>query len=74
MNDGTPNMIQVKKLVAVIEEFLRNHYLKSFGYKKKIIDASVAEAAAGATQAQGNEDYEYYDEEVPGGNQTNNNS
>ena len=38
MNDDSPDLILVKKLIKVIEEFLRNHYLKSFGYSKKRLE------------------------------------
>ena len=34
----------VKKLVFIIEEFLRNHYLKSFGYKKRKMEHLIAKA------------------------------
>lgn len=33
--DAASDHIVVKKLIVIIEEFLRNHYLKSFGYKKR---------------------------------------
>ena len=35
LDQQSPNELQIKKLVFVIEEFLRNHYLKSFGYTKR---------------------------------------
>jgi len=38
LNDQSPDQLLVKKLVRVIEEFLRNHYLKSFGYKKRRLE------------------------------------
>lgn len=38
MNDESPDKFLLKKLIMVIEEFLRNHYLKSFGYSKKRLD------------------------------------
>ena len=38
LSQECPDQIILKKLTRVIEEFLRNHYLKSFGYKKKHLD------------------------------------
>ena len=55
--------IVLKKLVKVIEEFLRNHYLKAFGYQKK----RLVEGPAGRFKEHGTEsapdEEEYYDEE-----------
>jgi len=34
LNDANPDKIFFKKLVRVIEQCLKSHYLKSFGYKK----------------------------------------
>ena len=41
INEDSPDKFLLKKLTMVIEEFLRNHYLKSFSYKKKRLDDSV---------------------------------
>ena len=38
INEESPDKFLLKKLTMVIEEFLRNHYLKSFGYNKKKLD------------------------------------
>ena len=38
MSEQTPDLILVKKLTKVVEEFLRNHYLKSFGYRKSKLE------------------------------------
>ena len=38
MNEDNSDKFLVKKLISVNEEFLRNHYLKSFGFKKKRLD------------------------------------
>ena len=38
MSEESSEKFLLKKLIMVIEEFLRNHYLKSFGYKKKRLD------------------------------------
>ena len=38
LSHETPDHVFFKKLARVIEEFLRNHYLKSFGYNKKKLD------------------------------------
>ena len=59
--------------MRVIEEFLRNHYLKSFGYVKKRLDdvklsgkfstsSKLSKSAGGATEQTEYEEY-YYDEE-----------
>ena len=34
MNEQNQDLVLFKKLVKVIEEFLKNHYLKSYGMKK----------------------------------------
>lgn len=44
LNEQNPDQIIVKKLVKVVEEFLRNHYLKSFGFNKKRLDAKMRES------------------------------
>ena len=47
-------MLFTKHLLKVVEEFLRSHYLKSYGYaKRRLIKAPVRREAA---------EY-YYDEE-----------
>lgn len=65
MNSEQP--ILLKKLISVVEEFLRNHYLKSFNFQKKRLDEN-AKADEGAVhpqyEAEAEEEY-YYDEEVP---------
>ena len=38
INEDSPDKFLLKKLTMVIEEFLRNHYLKAFGYNKKKLD------------------------------------
>ena len=32
LSEMYPDKIMLKKLVKIVEEFLRNHYLKSFGF------------------------------------------
>ena len=81
INDDSPDKFLLKKLTMVIEEFLRNHYLKSFGYKKKRLDDQAAAAGAIGDNKpinammiaeeskegdEGEEEY-YYDEEDDGG-------
>ena len=57
-------MVGVKKLVKVIEEHLRNHYLKSFGYTKtRIGDSKNVNQDTYGVEEQ--EEYDYYDEEEP---------
>lgn len=34
MNEQNKDLVLFKKLVKVVEEFLKNHYLKSYGMKK----------------------------------------
>ena len=34
MNEQNSDLVLFKKLVKVVEEFLKNHYLKSYGMKK----------------------------------------
>ena len=46
-------MILFKKLIKVIEEFLKSHYLKSYGMKKNKL-----------LNAEGNEEVDAYGEEV----------
>ena len=38
INEDNPDKFPLKKLSIVIEEFLRSHYLKAFGYNKKKLD------------------------------------
>jgi len=67
MNEESPDKFLLKKLTMVIEEFLRNHYLKSFGYSKKCLDdlkqgqSAVSHTDAGVEE-EAQEEY-YYDEE-----------
>ena len=58
-------MILFKKLVKVIEEFLKSHYLKSYGLKKnKLLNAEGNEEADAYGQEKAPEDeQEYYYEE-----------
>ena len=67
MNAQSNELILVKKLISVIEEFLRNHYLKSFGYsKKKLDDLKPGQDIATKFDATPDEEEEYYyDEEEP---------
>ena len=68
MNSKSIDQILVKKLISVIEEFLRNHYLKSFGYaKKRLDDLKPGQDVAAKFDDQAVEEYgeEYYDEETP---------
>ncbi len=61
-------MLSLVRLVKVIEEFLRNHYLKSFGYKKRllVLPNDTTNAVNGIAGAEyGIEEEYYYDEEVP---------
>ena len=62
------DMLSLVRLVKVIEEFLRNHYLKSFGYKKRRLalpkDATSAVKGIDGAEYDVEEEY-YYDEEVP---------
>ena len=39
-NEMNKDMILFRKLIKVIEEFLRSHFLKSFGFTKKKFDAN----------------------------------
>ena len=64
MNDETLDMIFVRKLSKVIEEFLRNHYLKSFGYTKKRLEDTHRDVAHRYSVEEEEEEY-YYDEEEP---------
>ena len=34
LNEMYKDMILIDKLIKIIEEFIKNHYLKSFGFKK----------------------------------------
>lgn len=68
MNDESLDLILVKKLTKVIEEFLRNHFLKSYGYSKKRLDVPQNDADDGFGEAEEEGEY-YYDEEVPAGEQ-----
>ena len=69
INEDSPDKFLLKKLTMVIEEFLRNHYLKSFGYKKKRLDDSQQEKPVNAVlveehhEAAAAEEEYYYDEE-----------
>jgi len=63
LRQGKQNIIIVKKLVKVIEEFLRNHYLKSFGYSKKRLDAEGYSQTPHKDTTNADEE-EYYDEEL----------
>ena len=64
LNDETLDMIFVRKLSKVIEEFLRNHYLKSFGYTKKRLEDTHRDVAHRYSVEEEEEEY-YYDEEEP---------
>ena len=66
MNEDSKDLILVKKLTKVIEEFLRNHFLKSYGYSKKRLDVQQQDTDDGFGAAE-DEGYDYYDEEVPAG-------
>jgi hypothetical protein len=59
LEDQSPDQLQVKKLVVVIEEFLRNHYLKSFGYTKRKFE----DRGRIANQIDEDEEEYYYEEE-----------
>ena len=48
----------------VIEEFLRNHYLKAFGFAKKRLEVGQ-EATANFEYGVEEEEEYYYDEEEP---------
>ena len=61
LNDETSDKIFVRKLSKVIEEFLRNHYLKSFGYTKKRLEDTHRDVAH-RYSVEEEEEY-YYDEE-----------
>ena len=52
MNEQSKDLILFKKLVKVVEEFLKSHYLKSYGLKKNKL-----------LNAQGNEEADAYGEE-----------
>ena len=67
MNEKSKDLILFKKLVRVIEEFLKSHYLKSYGMKKnKLVNAKGEEEADPYGEEYGGEDVEYYyDEEAP---------
>ena len=68
-----PDKIMLKKLDKIVEEFLRNHYLKSFGFQKKKYDANFTDDKSSiqydtegrikdTTKNDDEEEY-YYDEE-----------
>lgn len=69
LSQESPDKIMVKKLIRVIEEFLRNHYLKSFGYKKKRLDDSkpghtqVSKPEIPQDVQEQAEEYYYYEED-----------
>ena len=74
LSQESPDHFIVRKLVRVIEEFLRNHYLKSFGYQKKCLDdiklptgkQSVYSRNSRLDEGNATTEYEYYyDEEEP---------
>ena len=58
-------MLSFVRLVKVIEEFLRNHYLKSFGYNKKRLSKPAVVDKIDEVAEYGVEEEYYYDEEVP---------
>ena len=80
LNEQNSEVFRLSKLTKVIEEFLRSHYLKSFGYNKRryqdylaaqrssTLGNDNAAAAQGAVQEE-EEEY-YYDEEVPEGEES----
>lgn len=71
LSHESPDQIHFKKLTRVIEEFLRNHYLKSFGYRKKRLDdqkpVEGSQTASQLAQYGGveeqEEEYYYYEED-----------
>lgn len=67
LNDEMPDMILVKKLLRVIEEFLRSHYLKAFGFSKMKLTPALFVEQPVVQEVTQDEDYgeEYYDEEEP---------
>ena len=58
MNEQNHDLVLFKKLVKVVEEFLKNHYLKSYGMKKtKLLEEEENK------EAEDEYDYEYDDEQ-----------
>ena len=58
MNEQNKDLVLFKKLVKVVEEFLKNHYLKSYGMKKTKLQEDEEKK-----EEEDEYDYEYDDEQ-----------
>ena len=73
MNEQNKDLILFKKLVKVVEEFLKSHYFKSYGHQKTKLqtdepvedDEYEYEYDEEEGNAEEEEEEYYYDEEVP---------
>ena len=69
LNEATPDYVMYRKLVRVTEEFMRSHFLKSYGYRKKKLDfenrhiPTTEGNKKEADQEYDEEEEYYYDEE-----------
>ena len=58
LTDDTYNAIQVKQLLMIVTEFLRSHFLKSYGFSKNRLPGLVQQPQLAEEEAE-----YYYDEE-----------
>ena len=80
MNEQNKDLILFKKLVKVVEEFLKSHYFKSYGHQKTKLQTDTPEEEDDyeyeydeeEANAEEEEEEYYYEEEVPQQNQQQN--